>query len=854
MKHIPLRVLALVLPLMVSPLRAGEADAALLKAAAAGDAPQIVLALAEASPDARDAQGRTPLMFAAQSGDFESVRRLLWGGATANLKDDAGKTARDYVKLDAEGSAPLLLMIRCYVFCQEQARPGGKARVPELALINDFWVDPFHPKLKPFYYVNEVELKGRNGADDDNNGFIDDVYGWNLWNDIPLVAPQMAVDGSPETQAFLELLMKDLRKVYQGDQQTKSILENRYNNPLVRQIGLGNLQHVGIKLHDLNYALMLDEASHGTHVAGIITQYSGGKARIHAADIGVNTPRAANIIENYPALAALAERTDDYGKFVDAAITEFRASRMKKGRLASDYLRAIGAGIANMSWGIDNSASESYAAKLEEVYKLHGKNPDSIATASKGPYALQVANLALEVRIADAASFALVFYENPDVFITIAASNDNLPNDHSAAANDVNLRSPQYLSRFFPNVMTVASISEKGALSVFSNFGNRSVQIAALGEDIVAPILNNMEAPKSGTSMAAPLVAGVAAGIRKDHPDLSASDIRRILEMTVTVDPALAPFVATSGKINPAAAARLAASWSGDNVAVLAQEAFAAKKPGPDGPTYIVPKLESKPAPVKLPKLSDIGDFKFSDQSSPFRITNVTGFKSDWRVVVSRNSPYTDQRQLGVGPWPQKEVEKGWKDGFHISSIGGDADGWNVIMSTGKKVRQQVLGYAFDQTAIAKHMDSGLRITHIAGWGENWLTVLESDTGWGAQRYTLPTVFSPSRQKWIKERWDEGYRITAVAGDDFPNVDDDGWLFVMTQGTSIQDQIYTLPGPWPASWIQENLAKGLRVTSVAGSGDRTIVVMSKGSGLGDQQVSDGGTYPNEWIGKKWNEK
>ncbi len=851
MKHIPLRVLALVLPLMVSPLHAGEADAALLKAAAAGNAPQIVLALAEASPDARDAQGRTPLMFAAQSGDFESVRRLLWGGATANLKDDAGKTARDYVKLDAEGSAPLLLMIRCYVFCQEQARPGGKARVPELALINDFWVDPFHPKLKPFYYVNEAELKGRNGADDDNNGFIDDVYGWNLWNDIPLVAPQMAVDGSPETQAFLELLMKDLRKVYQGDEQTKSILENRYSNPLVRQIGLGNLQHVGIKLHDLNYALMLDEASHGTHVAGIITQYSGGKARIHAADIGINTPRAANIIENYPALAALAANTDDYGKFVDSAITQYRASRMKKGRLASDYLRAIGAGVANMSWGIGNEVFDELAGKIQEVYKLHGKNPATIATATKGPFALQIANLPLELRIADAASFALVFYENPDVFITIAAGNANTPDDSSKAANDVNLNSPQYLSRFFPNVMTVASLSEKGALSVFSNFGNRSVQIAALGENIVAPILNNMEAPKSGTSMAAPLVAGVAAGIRKDHPTLSAREIRRILEMTVVVDPALAKFVSTSGKINPPAAARLAETWSGDNVAVLAQEAFAAKKPGPDGPAYLVPQLESKP--VKLPPISDLLDLGF-ENATPLRITNVTGFKSDWRVVMSRNTPFTDQRQLGVGPWPQKEVEKGWKDGFHISSIGGDADGWNVVMSTGKKVRQQVIGYALDQTAIAKHMDDGLRITNIAGWGENWLTVLESETGWGNQRYTLPTVFNPSRQQWIKERWDEGYRITAVAGDDLPNVDTDGWLFVMTQGTSIQDQIYTLPGPWPASWIKENLAKGLRITSVAGSGDRTIVVMSKGTNFGAQEVSDGGAYPNEWIGKQWNGK
>jgi hypothetical protein len=97
----------------------------------------------------------------------------------------------------------------------------------------------------------------------------------------------------------------------------------------------------------------------------------------------------------------------------------------------------------------------------------------------------------------------------------------------------------------------------------------------------------------------------------------------------------------------------------------------------------------------------------------------------------------------------------------------------------------------------------------------------------------------------------EGYRITAIAGDDTPQDDKDGWLFVMTLGTALQEQTYSNPGPWPEAWIRENTAKGFRVTSSAGSGNHTIVVMSKGSGLGDQTISAEGAYPSTWIGGNW---
>lgn len=817
----------------LAPTNAGEAENALIKAATEGNAPRIVLALSEAQPDIRDDKGRTPLMLAAASGDFESVRRLLWAGADANLKDDNGKAAREYLDMNGEAYAPLSLILRAYAFCKEYGRPTVKAKIPHLALINDNWVDPFHPAIKPSYSVNEAELKGKNGADDDGNGFVDDIYGWNFQQDEPLHAPQLSIDDTEQNRKYLNQLIKDYLVASAGDQALADTLRRRYNNPLVKQIGFSTLISARLDLNDYVYAEMLYGASHGTHVAGIIAKYSEGKALLHGSALGQVTPPEGKVFSQTEGLIKLAEQSTDYATFVSEVIKLYRAEAIKKGRRASDYLRTCGAGVANMSWHRPKPFFESLVAELQRIYTIHGMAPDSIGKTYQGEQGILLENLILELTIADAAAFALAFYENPDVLVVIAAGN-------ATADNDLDLPSPPYLSRFFPNVITVASLNEQGKPSSFTNFGPRSVQIAALGENIVSPILAKLEAPMSGTSMAAPLVAGVAAGIRKDFPNLSAKDVRRLLEASSAKDKALASFVTTSGIIDPAAARKMAGSWSADNLAMLVEEARTAKIEGRDGPVIKVPQIDSKPAPANPTK-----------KGEPYRITNVSGFTDMWRVTMSRATPFADQRQLGVGPWPDTEVKKGWNEGFRITSVAGDSGGWNIVMSTGGKGVQYVIGYELDQTAISTKMAEGFRITSLAGWKNNWLVIMTTETGWGNQRYSLPTTFSDERQKWVQDRWAEGFRITSIGGDDLPDDKDDGFLFVLTQGTTIQEQTFSKPGPWPEKWINDNLANGFRITSSAGTGNHTIVVMSKGAGIGEQIISEGGAYPNKWIGENW---
>lgn len=823
--------------LTASSLAANEAEDALFAAAKAGDSGRVVLALSEVGPDVRDANGRTPLMVAAEHGHFEAARRLLWGGADATLKATDGKVARDFLDPSNDAFAPLSLILRCYAFTAEYGREGGRARIPHLAMINDTWVDPTHPKLAPFYQVNEAERDGKPGVDDDGNGFVDDVHGWNFMNDKPLVAPHLLVDESEETRLFLKQLIEDYLVAAKGDRAMQNRLKGSYQNPMVRQIGFGVLSGAGIDLSDYLYAEMLYNASHGTHVAGIISQYSEGKARLIGTAISARTPPTPDAFFDTGWIIETAKKSPDFTAFMVSVIERYRGESIAKGRRASDYLRATGAGVANMSWGRPRKFFEGRVKFFEQLYRLHGKNPASVTAPPPAEHELLMANLPLELIIANAAAFALVYHENPDVLFCISAGNE-------AVNNDETLNSPQYLSRFFPNVMTVASINKENQPSRFTNRGVRSVQLAAPGEDIVATILGGLEAPMTGTSMSTPLVAGVAAGIRADHPHLSASDLRRLLESSVVRTEALENMCSTGGYLDINTAKALARSWSGDNLAMLVDEARRAAVPTPEEARLKIPSLATRDVPPPAPNAPPRVGPKL-------RMTSVSGVNNQWRVVMSAGTPFEGQMHLGTGVWPAEAVDKAWKDGYRITALGGSMNAWNVVMSSGVKGLQRVDGYDFNQTRIAAAMKDGYRITALAGTGEHWLVVMDTETGYGEQRFTLPTPLTEARKKWVLDRWDEGYRITALAGDDDPQNESDGWLFVVSKNSGLGEQAYAGPGPWPTQWVDSHLRDGYRITAVAGPPERTIVVMTKGTKLGVQEVSPSGFYPGEWIKARW---
>jgi subtilisin family serine protease len=102
--------------------------------------------------------------------------------------------------------------------------------------------------------------------------------------------------------------------------------------------------------------------------------------------------------------------------------------------------------------------------------------------------------------------------------------------------------------------VSVAALDKGDALASFSNYGRKSVQLAAPGKDILTTALGNEYETRSGTSLAASVVAGVAALALAAQPTLTVDQLRALLLKSVDKLPALQNKTATGGRINAAKA------------------------------------------------------------------------------------------------------------------------------------------------------------------------------------------------------------------------------------------------------------------------------------------------------------
>lgn len=112
-------------------------------------------------------------------------------------------------------------------------------------------------------------------------------------------------------------------------------------------------------------------------------------------------------------------------------------------------------------------------------------------------------------------------------------------------------RRPHFPASYnLPNVISVAALNRRDELASFSNYGARSVHIAAPGSDVLSTWLGGEFESHSGTSMATPTVAGVAALVLAVDPDLSVAELRERLLSTVDRLDSLQGRVASGGRLN----------------------------------------------------------------------------------------------------------------------------------------------------------------------------------------------------------------------------------------------------------------------------------------------------------------
>ena len=174
----------------------------------------------------------------------------------------------------------------------------------------------------------------------------------------------------------------------------------------------------------------------------------------------------------------------------------------------------------------------------------------------------------------------------PRTLFAVAAGNGGA--DGIGDDNDVIADYP--CNHDLPNIVCVTATSATDARPSFANTGARTVDLGAPGVDILSTIMNGGTGYESGTSMAAPHVAGAAALLLSRAPNAAVADMRQALLSSVDPVPALAGRTVTGGRLNAARALGI----------TLADEP-PPPPPPPPAPAPPAPVPPAPPAPVAPP-------------------------------------------------------------------------------------------------------------------------------------------------------------------------------------------------------------------------------------------------------------
>jgi serine protease len=138
---------------------------------------------------------------------------------------------------------------------------------------------------------------------------------------------------------------------------------------------------------------------------------------------------------------------------------------------------------------------------------------------------------------------AIQFAQAQGVIVVAAAGNSNVNIEASAVW-------PASFAAYYDNVIAVAATDHADRRSSFSNYGAATVGIAAPGSSILSTMPNGAWSNANGTSMAAPMVAGAAALVVGDQPNLTAP--QSLLALTNAADyvPVLSGQIAQSIRLN----------------------------------------------------------------------------------------------------------------------------------------------------------------------------------------------------------------------------------------------------------------------------------------------------------------
>ncbi len=407
-----------------------------------------------------------------------------------------------------------------------------------IVAVLDSGVDLKHEDLADVLWTNKGEKPGNN-KDDDNNGYVDDIHGYNFLGDSyneQLEAARIVKLklGDAATQAKAKALVE--KKFAEGQQQKQQyeqiqLAVKNADTAVKKELGKDSYTKkdlAGIKTEDAtmqqNIGILTQMLTYEDSVEAVLDQISKGIAYftdqvdynynvafdgrkvvgddpydINDLGYGNGNPQSTSEDESHGThVAGIIAAKRGNGKGIDGVANNVEIMSIRAVPNGDEYDKDIALGIR---YAVDNGA------KIINGSFGKGFSPNA-------------------EWVQDAIKYAA---EN-DVLFVHAAGNDGADLDDPTKPNFPN--DVENGTEISDNVITIGALSSdygSEMLASFSNYGKVNVDVFAPGDAIYSSMPGNNYEFQGGTSMAAPAVAGVAALIRSHFPKLTAPQVKHIL-------------------------------------------------------------------------------------------------------------------------------------------------------------------------------------------------------------------------------------------------------------------------------------------------------------------------------------
>lgn len=428
---------------------------------------------------------------------------------------------------------------------------GKSPKQTVVVAIIDNGIDTLHADLRASLWSNPKEVAG-NAKDDDTNGFADDVRGWNfiggrdgqdvhfdtfeVTREYARCHNQPAASGQPPItdQTYCQKVDADYEK--QRKEIERNVQTYRQIHDVLQQIIPMLKQAVAPDSLTADRARALRPTTpQMTQAREIYLELEGQGATPSVIEDGLKSLEGQL---KYAINPSFNPRTIVGDNYVDP--TERRYGNpdvMGQDAKHGTHVAGIIGATRGNSVGIDGIAPAVKFMPIRTVPDGDERDKD-VANAIR--YAVDNGAQIISMSFGKAYSpykatvdEAVKYADAKGVLMVHAAGNDG-----ADLSKTKSYPTPAYISGGRPqNWIEVGASSWKGGDSLaasFSNYGQQQVDVFAPGVDILSTIPGNQYERDSGTSMAAPVVSGLAALILDFYPNLTASDLKKIIMGSVT--------------------------------------------------------------------------------------------------------------------------------------------------------------------------------------------------------------------------------------------------------------------------------------------------------------------------------